>query len=308
MAVEETIGVLLALTAATAWGSAAVLSKTVLKIDHSLAIVMVIRGLFAVPFIGLLAIFTIGIDSILRFLQPDLIWLMLLSSIFVGMGDYSFFGALQRVEVSKAQPVTAVYPLFTAIILIVFGVEVITGLILVGTFLIVFGVAFISNQNSSTRKQKDSIQTLGLILAIAAALFWSFAILTIRVILDFPGVQVLGLATVRFSMMAVMMAGLWVVQSLILPRLSLHNENHSLEMSKKEVIVLGLGGLITWGIGGVAFFYSIDMIGAARATPISSINPLIAVLLIIFLRERLSRTHALGILLVSVGVIFISLI
>ncbi|MFW9777569.1 MAG: DMT family transporter [Candidatus Heimdallarchaeota archaeon] len=308
MVLEESLGVLLALSAATAWGAAVVMSKSALKIDHSLAMVMVIRGTFAVPFIATLAILAFGMESILRFFQADVFWLMVLSSIFVGIGDFSLFSALKRVEVSKAQPITSVYPLFTAIILILFGVETITEFVLLGTLSIVSGVALISTQRSSVQEQGTSIETIGLLLSIGAAFFWSFAILTLRMVLTFSGVQVLGLATVRFAMMTILMAGLWLIQTYLLPQFSNKKEIRPLNIGKRDTIVLGIGGLVTWGIGGVAFFYSIDIIGAARATPISSINPLIAVLLgILILKERLTRIHTLGILLVTLGVIFISI-
>ncbi|MHA2298450.1 MAG: EamA family transporter [Candidatus Hodarchaeales archaeon] len=60
--------------------------------------------------------------------------------------------------------------------------------------------------------------------------------------------------------------------------------------------------------GSVSFFLSIDLIEASLATPISSINPLIAVIIgILVLKEKLNPIQAMGILLIVLGSITISI-
>ena len=62
------------------------------------------------------------------------------------------------------------------------------------------------------------------------------------------------------------------------------------EITKKNIITLGVSGILSWGIGGVAFFQAIQLIGASRATPISSINPLVGSLLgFAFLKEQIRK-------------------
>ena len=79
-------------------------------------------------------------------------------------------------------------------------------------------------------------------------------------------------------------------------------------MTPKVGVVFGIGGILSWGIGAISFFTSIELIGAARATPISSINPLFSVILgILVLKEKLKPLQAIGIMLIIFGSIFVSL-
>ena len=71
---------------------------------------------------------------------PEIFPVLILSSIFVGIGDLSFFGSLQRIDVSKTQPVAAIYPLFTVVLLILSGLEDVTIDVLVGTIVLIFGI------------------------------------------------------------------------------------------------------------------------------------------------------------------------
>jgi DME family drug/metabolite transporter len=91
--------------------------------------------------------------------------------------------------------------------------------------------------------------------------------------------------------------------------ISLTDANLKESISKRDVLVFGLTGILSWGIGAVIFFSSIELIGASRATPISSINPIIAVILgVVFLKEKFSSLQGLGILLVCLGSIAISIL
>ncbi|MFX0013874.1 MAG: GRP family sugar transporter [Promethearchaeota archaeon] len=306
---EEIIGILFALLAAICWGLGASLYKAVIKSEHSLFLTIVIRGSIAVPFIAFVTFFVNGFTSLVILLSPELLPILFFSSIFVGFGDLWFFGSLQRIDITKAMPVASMYPLFTAILLVIFGLEMISYFVIIGIIILIAGLGFLAQEyNSQTTSVTREDLKAGLALAVLAAIFWSLGIYTLRIILDFPEVDVYSLATVRFGLLSFLFVILWSINTVYRYQKGIEDPASLSQMSKKISVVLGLGGIFSWGIGAISFFSSIELIGAARATPISSVNPLISVIIgIFFLKEKLSRFQAIGILLIIFGSIFISI-
>lgn len=310
MVSNEIIGTLLAFGAALCWGSAGVLYKATIKTEHSLFLSIVYRGMIAVPFLALLTVLTTGFESISVLLQYEVLPILILSSFSVTFGDLFFFAALQKIEVSKAQPVAAIYPLFTIILLIAFGLEQVSLVVIIATIILIIGIGLVSQNNGSSSEPSASESSdirKGLTLSIVAAIFWSFGILTLDYLLDLSGVEVLSLATIRFSILTVIMVLCWI----IFDKYQIHSGEKikSYEaISIREGLIFGLTGILSWGLGAVTFFTSLELIGTSRATPISSINPIIAIILgIVFLKEKFSALQTLGILLVCFGTILISL-
>ncbi|UCG03913.1 MAG: DMT family transporter [Candidatus Heimdallarchaeota archaeon] len=307
---NQTIGVLFALLAAVCWGLGASLYKIVIKTEHSLFLTIAIRGAIAVPFIAVVTFFVNGFASLGILFSPEVLPILLISSAFVSIGDLSFFGSLQRMDVSKAMPIASIYPLFTAILLIIFGLETITSIVLIGIIILILGLGFLSQQekeNSADSKSEEKLK-VGLALAVIAAIFWSFGIYTLRLLLDFPEVDVYSLATVRFGLLTSIFIIIWGINTTYNYKIGKDDPASLEHITKKVGLVFGIGGILSWGIGAISFFSSIELIGAARATPISSINPLISVIIgIAVLKEKLKPLQAIGILLMIFGSIFVSL-
>ncbi|MHA2298452.1 MAG: DMT family transporter [Candidatus Hodarchaeales archaeon] len=311
---SQFIGIILALVTAIAWGSSSIIYKVVLRPEVSLFLSITVRGLFAVPFVAIAALLIIGPDalqtSIALLLSPTILPLLILSGICVGMGDLWFFGALKRIEVSKAQPVSSIYPLFSTILLAMFGIENVTLLVIIGTAVLIIGMGMIAQQNNNTtslNKQDNHDLRIGLGMSVLAALSWGFAIFTLTILLDIPGVDAFSLATIRFAILTGFIGLLWLVKTVYESKQDKRVFSSSF-ISRKDVFALGIGGILSWGIGGVSFFLSIDMIEASRATPISSINPLIAVIIgILVLKEKINPIQAIGILLIVLGSITITI-
>jgi DME family drug/metabolite transporter len=308
---NEISGILLAFSAAVCWGSAGVLYKSAIKSDHSLFLSIVYRGMIAVPFLAILTVLTTGFEALTILFQPHVLPILLLSSLFVTLGDLFFFASLQRIDVSKSQPVAAIYPLFTIILLIFFGMEQVSLFVIVATIILIVGIGLVSQKNGSSpelSKSQSSEITRGLILSIVAAIFWSFGILSLDILLDIPGVDVFSLATIRFGILTILMALSW----LVFDKYHLQSRKKPRSFSpitKRDILIFGITGILSWGLGAVTFFTSIELIGTSRATPISSINPVIAVILgIVFLKEKFSPLQAFGILLVCLSTILISII
>ncbi|MFX0051884.1 MAG: DMT family transporter [Candidatus Hermodarchaeota archaeon] len=307
---NQLIGVLLAISAALCWGSAGVIYKITIKEEHSLFLSILYRGMIAVPFIALLTFIINGFKTANILFHPDIFPIVIISAIFVTLGDLSFFGSLKLLDVSKAQPVASIYPLFTLIFLIIFKIESISIFVFIGTIILIVGIGLVSQEedisSSEILELNNKNLRKGLATAFIAAFFWSLAILTVRIVLDYPEVDVFSFATLRFSILTLLMAVMW----LIFDKYQLSSREKTsthCPISSKEIVFFGLSGILSWGLGAITFFTSIELIGAAHATPISSINPLIPVIMGVFvLKEKMTSVQGLGILLVCFGSIFIS--
>ena len=306
----QIIGSILAFFAAVCWGMAGVLYKAVIKAEHSLFLSVAYRGIVAVPFIALIAFLVNGFEPMQILFQPEVFPIVCISSIFVSLGDLSFFKSLKLIEVSKSQPVASIYPLFTIFLLIFLGIDTVSPIVILATIILIIGIGLVSQKNDSSLEssisKKGDLRN-GLILAIVAASFWSLAIITVDYLLNIPGVDVFSLATVRFGLLTIIIGSLWIIFDKY-PLITKNKKIKHKPISKGEIGFFGLTGILSWGLGALTFFTSIELIGSARATPISSINPLIAVILgIVILKEKFSPIQAVGIFLVSFGSILISL-
>ncbi|MFX0063931.1 MAG: DMT family transporter [Candidatus Hermodarchaeota archaeon] len=280
----------LSLSAAVSWGTSSILLKVALETESPL-ISLIIRGLFAVPFVALITLLINQFASVMILFSLKIFPILVVSSICVTFGDLIFFFALQRIEVSKALPVASIYPLFAAILLTVGGLEELTLMTASGTIVIIVGVGLVAQKANSSEQtaQKQGFLDIGIVLAIIAAVFWSFGILTLRIMFEDPQVETFSLATIRFAILTIFGIFLWVGFFLYEKRGPPRSQSlATTEITKKNIITLGVSGILSWGIGGVAFFQAIQLIGASRATPISSINPLVGSLLgFTFLKERI---------------------
>ena len=107
-----TTGVLLSLTAALAWGTGMVSFKVGVKNVDTLAATY-IKGLVAVPLLLILGLTINGTETYTKLLlYPNYIWLIL-GGLSITLGDFFSLFALQKIDVSISQPITAIYPIFT---------------------------------------------------------------------------------------------------------------------------------------------------------------------------------------------------
>ncbi len=314
-----TIGILLSLLAACAWGSAMVIFKVGLKKVDAIAATY-IRGLFAVPLLLILGITVNGTETFSKlFLFPNYIWLIL-GGISIALGDFFSLFALRKIDVSISQPITAIYPIFTTFTLLIAKIENINWFIISGTLLISIGVMFISffsqrgekKRLKNTKSNEDETETevtkkvlpLGISLSITAAAFWGIAIVFNRLILEDQSIDVLPLMGLRNGIMVVIFACIVFIR----PLFNSDKYKSKIFAPKKEALILMSGGTISWCVGGVSFFTAVKIIGAGFSTPISSISPFIVMLLGgVFLKEKISYPQIIGVAIIVAGSIVLSL-
>ncbi|MHA2168992.1 MAG: EamA family transporter [Candidatus Kariarchaeaceae archaeon] len=286
----------LALFASFAWGlNSHILKFGLVKQNPILAIS--IRSIFAFPPLILIVVIWKGIAGITVYFGSEIFPLVLLSSLLIVFGDGMFLTGLRKYPVNVMLPISSIYPLITTIILILTGTESVRGVILVGTVVIIIGVALVTSGGSSFVFSRDA-----LIFGISAAIGWGSSVFFIRKILEFEDTNPLGLLGIRNCLLG--LEGLFVY-------LVVRNyTNKEIPMTKTEkrtsIKFLGLSGLLGDTIGASAFFLAVQRIGAAIPTPISSTNPIIAVI-IGFLTgiELIEQKQLIGIMCCVLGTLII---
>ena len=312
------VGIILSFTAAFAWGTGMVIFKVGVKHTDPLTATYV-KGLLAVPILTVIGLIIYGPSSLaLPFQGANLLWLIL-SSVFIALGDFFSLFALRKIDVSIAQPISTIYPIITISLLLVTQTEIITWNIIVGTLLIIIGVATITY--FSGRKNKVEIQTvdvsedsatsvekkspiLGIILALLAAVFWGANIFFTRKLLEDPDVEVISIMVTRNGLMVAMV----IVIAFFYFTIKNKGFKKPQTINYKELGILMGGGIISWCIGGVSFFTAVTMIGAGISTPLSSISPFIVLLLgSIFLKEKIRLPQIIGVAIIVAGSVLLSI-
>ncbi len=314
------IGIVLSFTAAIAWGASMVIFKVGVKNTDALSATY-LKGLIAIPLLVLLGRGLFGTPELFRlFSEQNYLWLIL-AVICIILGDFFSLLALTKINVSISQPITAIYPLFTTLALLVAKIEIITWQIILGTLIISGGVICISYftqrdekrngeenivQEKEEEKENKSRKNLiyGIVISFIAAIFWGGTIFFTRLILEDPNVEVIPMMAVRNGLMV------GVAALLVLGRAIIKKKNVLKELFpiKKETGILAIGGAVAWCGGGIQFFTAVKLIGAGISTPLSSISPLIVMILGgLFLEEKITFPQLIGIILIVIGSIVLSL-
>ncbi len=314
------VGVVLSLVAAFSWGTSMVIFKVGVKNVDPLAATY-IKGLFAIPVLLIIGFIIDGIYSYSKLMSGfNLLWLFL-GVICLTLGDYLSLSALKKIDVSIAQPVTSIYPIFTTLTLLIAKIENITWFIIGGTLLISSGVILISyfsrkNDRNNLKASEDSMESdefeqkkkalpMGISLSISAAVFWGIAIVFNRLILEDQTIEVVPLMALRNGLMVV------IVAIYAFTRFFINREKFKSKVfaPRKETLILMAGGTVSWIGGGVVFFTAVQLLQSAGiTTPISSISPLIVMILgSIFLKEKITLPQVLGVIVIVAGSIVLSI-
>ncbi|UJG40900.1 MAG: DMT family transporter [Candidatus Heimdallarchaeum aukensis] len=304
------LGIGLSFLAAFGWGIGFITYKLGVKSTDPLTATF-LRGLVAIPLIITISVLLYGIESLTVFFKGEASLWLILSAITITLGDFFSLFSMKKLDASISQPISATYPLFTNIILLIGGIEKVTTQIIIGTLLNVIGAGIISfqtnrkDENGLEKSQEEKRNNLqGMIFAILAALAWGFTIVFTKILLSFDGINVIPMLGIRNGIM-ILIAGIGISISYLRNKL---NKIDKKLTSKKDLSFLILGGIVTWGAGGISFFTAVTLIGAARSTPISSISPFFVLLLgSVFLKEKISKLQLLGVVSIVCGSILLSI-
>ncbi|MBY9005446.1 MAG: DMT family transporter [Candidatus Lokiarchaeota archaeon] len=305
------LGIIFSILAAFCWGSTVIIVKVVLREQSPLGSI-IIRGFSAVAFILMIIFFSGQMDSFGVLFQTDIFLLIIIGGILNSLGEIVYFKAIKIGKASIVQVASSITPIFIASILLIGGIEIISIITIIGTIITVIGVGFVSQNNAKNNNNNNEeidlkVYYISIFLSVSGAFLWGISLVILRYTLEFPDINTYSLTALRFLISTIFTTMLWLIISIG----NFKKDNKQQErksISARNFIFLVCAGIMAWGIGSVAYFEAIRIIGISRASPIASINPLITVIFgIIILKENLNKYQILGIIIVIAGTIIVSI-
>jgi len=291
------IGEILALSAALCYAVSAVLYKRALRNIRYLPANLV-RTVFATLLLLAILPATQYHSSTITF---DQLALIVIGSVFnLAIGDTLYFVGLKKIGISRTQPISSSYPLYSMLLAAMILNEGLTFAVAIGTPLVVVGIALVS----LTKNEKNNIALnsgathLGVTSSIIAAVSWSIGLTVIKMALNDPNVDpifatfISRTAALPFLLFAVVAAG---------------ESNQIRKLTRVDVTILAAGGMLAIGLGGILLFSSLALIDASRAIPLSSTTPLFSLVLAsIYSGEKVGTRIVVGTILIVTGIILVT--
>ena len=281
-------GELAAIVTAFLWAaSTVILARTLRDIDP--LNVNVFKTLFGAVSMIPIAWFMGEIQNIesLNFFSLGLV--ILAAVIGFGIGDICLLKSMTFIGAARSYTVAYTYPFFTMFLAIIFLGELFHVRYLIGTIIIFLGIlntVFLSPNSD----RGHNIQ--GLLLAFSTALLWSIG--TILVTLGIREISVILANAFRYPILFIFL--------LLISRPWSKRPN----LTRKNLLLLAISGILGMTIAGITFLTSLNLIGASRTVPLSSSSPIWASLMIhFFLREKVAVRIILAAIIVVAGTYFL---
>ncbi|MFQ6125878.1 MAG: DMT family transporter [Candidatus Heimdallarchaeota archaeon] len=305
--VNQLLGVLLALGAALSWALSPSLYAIAME-DTSPLLANAIRTSTAGLFSLLIAIFWEDFLGQLPFDWFQVVFLIIITFIGMGFGDWLYFKCLRSAEVSFIVGISNIFPLFVAFFTFIFRTEELTLLALLASIIIVSGVILVSTTKtlSATRLSRHSLHTpefsfkkhLGpTVFAILAAFTWGITMFGLGFSLKY--FSPLSANAIRVSLVGLILFLVFLFSPFKKP---------VKKPSKFSLALLGIAGILGLGIGSWLMLVSITLLGAAKSSAIFSVSPFFSALIaILVLKEKPTLNRLVGILIVCLGVLLMSI-
>jgi DME family drug/metabolite transporter len=286
------LGELASLISAICWTFSAALYKIALKETDPL-IANIIRIIFTSFSLILICFLLNKINELFIISFMPLFYIILSSLIGLGLGDLTYMYSLDFIGVSRAVPISSIYPLFTIFFSFLFFNEKISLIVFIGALIIILGIWILFKEEKSNFSNNKK----GYFAAILCALLWGLSISLMGEALKFlDSIIVNTLRTIILSIFFIFL-------------MFINNIRRKISKIKIKIcFILGLAGFIALGLGWISLSIGLILIGAAKAVPISSITPLFSLIIgKIFLKEKIGINIVIGAIIIFIGVIFINL-
>ncbi len=270
-------GEIYALAAAICWSMAAVFYKK--GIGAGAIPAVLIRTFFAMLF--LLVLFLIIRRGDFDFTLMGFLFLNIGGLFRLILGGAAYMKGLENISISRFIPILFTFPLLTILLSVLLLKEKIRPEVVIGTVLIVVGIWILSRGKSSAGEKNIK---LGVSVAVLAAFLYSFSIVATK-----TGLKDVDPFQSALISMPIPLALLYLYYSM--------NEGAKtiFKFKKEAYILLGLGGIVGMGFGSYFFFVSLTAIGAAKATGLAAITPVLSSLIaLVTLKEKLNMALLLG--------------
>jgi len=291
------IGETLALSAALCYAVAAVLYKKALG-NISYLSMNLVRTVFATLLLLATLPATQYHSSTITFNQLALI---VIGSVFgLVIGDTLYYVGLKKIGISRAQPISSSYPLYSMFLAAVILNERLTLPVAAGTPLVVVGIALISlNRNEKNDATLNSGATkLGVTSSIIAPVFWSIGLALIKMALNYPSID---------PIFAAFISRMTALPFLLFAVIAAGELNQIGKLTRVDVTIPAVGGMLEIGLGAILLFSSLALIDASRAIPLSSTYPLFSLVLAsIYSGEKVGAKNVVGTMLIVAGIILVT--
>jgi drug/metabolite transporter (DMT)-like permease len=294
------IGEVAAITAAFCWALSAVLYKKALR-KVGYAATNLVRSIFGVLFLLIIVAVSFFVYSAPSLPSNDLVILVFGAIISLGIGDTCYFVGLKKIGVSRAQPISYSYPLFSMFLAATILGETLSFAVLLGTPLIVVGIASITltKNNNDGAAFAEVLSRRGVVAAMTAAICWSIGFTAYKVALSNNNNA--NLVSANFVRTAA------ILPFLIVLVIGSRESKRLGRISKGDVGTLAIAGILALGVGGILLLLSQTLIENSKVVPLSSISPLFGLALAShYSGEKITARIMIGTILIVTGVILIT--
>jgi len=209
------------------------------------------------------------------------------------IGDSIYFWSMTQIGAARAMPLSGIFPIFTWALAVPILGEQITPWAILGTVFVIGGLVLLAPANAATENKDPRRNRLGVIAAIIAAMMWALSTTLMKIGLA-DGTNIIAINSFRLPLGA-------IVLSLLIARFGAKNIWQGYTRANLPLLI-GIS-LLSVGLGSIFWILSVQYAGAARASLVNAMAPLIgAPLAVIFLRERITWRIALGTCLAVLGV------
>jgi drug/metabolite transporter (DMT)-like permease len=223
----------------------------------------------------------------------------LLASVTLGpiIGDTLYLTSQERIGVAYAFPIVGTYPIITYFLAVLFLGDTLSAIRFAGTVLAVIGVIIIAGEQSSNSIASTSnFDKVGIGLALSTAFLYAIGT-------SFLQVGLVGVDPIDGNFLRTLVGSVE-----FLPLFMLIQIKGAKRPSKRVTKIVAFAGLLGMGFGSLLYVSTVKFVGAAMTSVLGSMSPLFAVpISVFFLKEKLSRKAAIGILAAVLGVILVVL-
>ena len=267
-------------------GATSILAKIgIEEVDSHLATAL--RTIVVLVFSWLM-VFIVGSQNQLTAISIKSYVFLILSGMATGASWLCYFKALQLGDVNKVVPIDKSSTILTMILAFVFLKEDITIPMISGMIAIGIGTYLMIQKKEEEQKQVKN--KIWLIYAVLSAVFASLTSILAKV-----GIENVesNLGTAIRTIVVLIMA--WIIVFLQKKHGQVKN------ISKKSFVFIGLSGIAT-GASWICYYKALHDGLASIVVPIDKLSILVTVAFAyIFLREKLSRSSMVGLILITVG-------
>lgn len=245
--------------------------------------------LLLLPFFG-------GWDAFAQISLPARLALVGSTLLGVCFGDTLYFWSMTHIGASRALPISGIYPLFTWALAVPLLGEPVTVPALIGTAFVLISLYLLAPPPELDLPEHKHFDRAGVLAAIGAAVLWAAGTTMMKYGLE-SGINVVAVNAFRLPLGALV----------LLAMAQLRGRSRTWDGCERGDLP-GLIGLSLYsnGLGAILWVLAVDLAGAARASLLNTVSPLIGVpLSAIFLHERVTARVALGAILSVIGIIFI---